>query len=601
MANTLTQWNRLEPRARKEDFSRTLRCEIRDPLWMLTRQWQMGELKGEDAGYPIRTRLQFQNTQLDKVQLGQHTPEKIPTDIPLETLVERQNFNILRDQSLSLQLYRKWKRMLSTAFGKTVTNKILKDYSAESSFAMNLPDFKAEKDSFETAGLMVNQELHEVVSIIADKSFHAGKLLIALQEGKKAKSFLSSPGLSTAQNQKLDEIGIQFTAWYQDKFQQVGQDEPKAWHPSHLEYQFSCAAPEPNNKNVQFKAEEYFHGRLDWFSMDVATTNTKKLGQDLNKDVIANGEEEVFPAEIDFSGMPHNRWWEFEDNAVNFASIQPNKTDTGKMLFTEFGLLYGNDWSILPLTLPAGSLIGIDYVETMDNFGQLIISEHYKKYSGNHAWGLFEMAKDTALHKVDNSQLELFIPPVAHNIMESEPIESINFIRDEMANMVWGIENQIPDGLGNGIDGNHFARQVKTYYELLATPDDGTVANKAKIQYKVATEVPENWIPFVAKKISTNPLNRSIQLQRASMPRIVNGLDNMRVLPQSHLLSAIPSPYYLFEEEITKSGIIVKTTWQRTRMPNGKVVIWLGRRKTNGRGEGSSALAYDQIRAKKNR
>jgi len=34
----ITLWNRLEGRARREDFDRSLRAEIRDPLWMLTRQ-----------------------------------------------------------------------------------------------------------------------------------------------------------------------------------------------------------------------------------------------------------------------------------------------------------------------------------------------------------------------------------------------------------------------------------------------------------------------------------------------------------------------------------------------------------------------------------
>ena len=30
---------------------RALRAEVRDPLWMLTRQWQMGEFQGDDAGF----------------------------------------------------------------------------------------------------------------------------------------------------------------------------------------------------------------------------------------------------------------------------------------------------------------------------------------------------------------------------------------------------------------------------------------------------------------------------------------------------------------------------------------------------------------------
>jgi hypothetical protein len=35
-------WNRLEGRPRSTDFERSLRAEVRDPLWFLTRQWQYG-------------------------------------------------------------------------------------------------------------------------------------------------------------------------------------------------------------------------------------------------------------------------------------------------------------------------------------------------------------------------------------------------------------------------------------------------------------------------------------------------------------------------------------------------------------------------------
>src|SRR5213075_3337130 len=65
----ITAYNRLEPRARTEDFSRSLRAEIRDPLWMLTRQWQMGEFEAEDTGSAIDARLLTSQTHVDRVAL----------------------------------------------------------------------------------------------------------------------------------------------------------------------------------------------------------------------------------------------------------------------------------------------------------------------------------------------------------------------------------------------------------------------------------------------------------------------------------------------------------------------------------------------------
>ena len=46
---TITLFNRLEGRPRTRTFDRALRAEVRDALWMLTRQWQLGELAAPRA------------------------------------------------------------------------------------------------------------------------------------------------------------------------------------------------------------------------------------------------------------------------------------------------------------------------------------------------------------------------------------------------------------------------------------------------------------------------------------------------------------------------------------------------------------------------
>ena len=180
-----------------------------------------------------------------------------------------------------------------------------------------------------------------------------------------------------------------------------------------------------------------------------------------------------------------------------------------------------------------------------------------------------------------------------------------------MANMVWGIETIIPDQLGNGMDGFDAATKYTNYLLGIATPTVSTllVENDAEIQYKVSNTIPENWIPFVPVKAGNTLTNREIKLQRAAMPRFIDGLNVTRVRPRTNLLqeggsnlgtpSELWSPYYIHEEEVPRSGTIVTRTWQRTRMENGKVITWLGRRKTNGRGEGASGLAFDYIEPKK--
>src|SRR5262245_47732381 len=87
----LTMWSRLEGQPRAANFDRALRAEVRDPLWMLTRQWQMGEFQGDDAGSPITAKAHVETTRLHKYQPGgaAGAVESFDESLPLESQVER--------------------------------------------------------------------------------------------------------------------------------------------------------------------------------------------------------------------------------------------------------------------------------------------------------------------------------------------------------------------------------------------------------------------------------------------------------------------------------------------------------------------------------
>ena len=82
-------WNRLEGRPRTHDFKRALAAEIRDPLFLLTKQWQMGEFQGDDAGSPITAKVDIQTTRLTKYKPAGHPAEPFADDVPLEAKVEQ--------------------------------------------------------------------------------------------------------------------------------------------------------------------------------------------------------------------------------------------------------------------------------------------------------------------------------------------------------------------------------------------------------------------------------------------------------------------------------------------------------------------------------
>src|SRR5262245_7415015 len=96
MFPSVTIWNRLEARPRIANFDRALRAEIADALWMLTKQWQMGEFRGSDAGSPVFAKLQVDTTRLTKYQPAGNAAELFEYEIPLEAKVERRPLPLIQ-------------------------------------------------------------------------------------------------------------------------------------------------------------------------------------------------------------------------------------------------------------------------------------------------------------------------------------------------------------------------------------------------------------------------------------------------------------------------------------------------------------------------
>ena len=80
----VTRWNRLEGRPRVHDFDRALQAEVRDALWMLAKQWQLGEFMGDDAGSPVLARICLGAAQFERFHPGTAPDEPFSLERPLE-------------------------------------------------------------------------------------------------------------------------------------------------------------------------------------------------------------------------------------------------------------------------------------------------------------------------------------------------------------------------------------------------------------------------------------------------------------------------------------------------------------------------------------
>ena len=220
-----------------------------------------------------------------------------------------------------------------------------------------------------------------------------------------------------------------------------------------------------------------------------------------------------------------------------FGDIKPDTTDIAKLLLIEFGLVYANDWFLIPVPVPMGSITEVKGLSVTNVFGERLWIEAAGRGLANdwQRWAMFGLGQSNKKAAVQADTSLLMLPTVP-KIQEGKPLEEVMLIRDEMANMVWGIETVVPLAHGKGKSGSETATETRQFFDKRAVPLGPLSENDAKIRYEVMNAVPENWIPFIPVKIPNDI--REIQLQRASMPRAIIGqLDAIqKVKPLTALL-----------------------------------------------------------------
>jgi hypothetical protein len=124
----------------------------------------------------------------------------------------------------------------------------------------------------------------------------------------------------------------------------------------------------------------------------------------------------------------------------------------------------------------------------------------------------------------------------------------------------------------------------------LAPPHDGAPAIP---QYRLATPVPDYWVPLLPVRISD--VTKEVRLARGAVldldgqPHVINA--HARILdvgdPAGRLL--------IREEEVPREGLIVRRSYQAARWYDGRLFVWAGNRASVGKGEASSGLAFDSL------
>lgn len=606
----LRVWNRLEPRARQPDFSRVLRAEVYDGLWMLARQWQFGEFHGEDTGSAIFARLAVRSAKIDGLRGAQGPFTPYQDSLPLETRIEHEPGP--DDLSCRLQLGRQWLRILNH-FGRAFNDgggtpaydpEAWRDLFLQR-FPIRAPEASGAtpSDVVAHARLDANPRQRQHLSAADGRLVDGLALLDALPTGSIVWSNLPASlrnGIDNAHRALLIEALLALKDFREANWSLPSAADSRSWQDAQLEYRAATRVPRPGGGRLELSAEEYHGGQIDWHSFD--------LGQEVidsespsDPDQISERVLTVIPTPAEFPGQPQARYWEFEDGAVDLGNLRADSTDLARILVTEFALVYGNNWFVIPCPQQVGTLAEIEGIVVEDVFGQRTLVESATRNAASD-WTRWEMFSLGAQSNAAAGSLgaHLLIPPAGPMIADAEPQESIRLLRDEMANTVWAIEVRVPDGLGRSHDGHDNARRFAAALQRAEPPivaDD--LLEGAELRYQLANSVPENWIPFLP--VHKPGENREIRLQRASMPRFLQGTVRP-VRPLTRILrpGLLPddqqdTPYFIHEEEVPRAGIRVDAGYRRTRWYDGTTFVWYARSKRSGRGEGNSGLKFDTL------
>ncbi|MEP7106536.1 MAG: hypothetical protein ABI760_01115 [Ferruginibacter sp.] len=596
MEESILMWNRLEGSLRNENqLESALRFEIRDALWMLTRQWQFGELDGEDAGTAAFANIRAEQSPITGVGPASRPVGEFDINkIPFEPAIEREKS--IPDIASRLEMGRHWERLLVKRLPAAKAKDIVTRFrnNTRFHFTTGLPDNADRAGLFQHAQQYSDEASMLLLgSVSGGRAFDGYLLMRELQSANTASVFLTEP------DEQVDAAGHEFIEWFERIYGQS--DTGNCWHPQHLEYQPQLSFVDAAGQAGVLRKEEYYGDGFEWHGFLPRPSWNKEQDSIDFGDSRKQITETVIPSGVRFRGMPSVRLWEMEDAQVDFGSIRATSTELSKMVFAEFGLVYGNDWLIAPIQFSCGSMCRIAGIVITDTFGkETLLGE----ISPDKSWSFFQTAES------ENRQRWLFLANGSEFIQESKAVEKVSFLRDEMANMVWGVEEITRDPYGGGRDGESLAKQTMALVNSLNPQNKASDEGKLSAEgwkYKAGTLMAENRIPFIpmamdpAQQISFN--KRKVILQRAAMPRVADDFAPIRIRPRTSLLgqpgrpeNEKPDPLFIFEEEIPRTGIVLSLVWKRTRWFNGQTHVWLSRKKTVGTGEIDANFRFDILK-----
>ena len=572
---SITTWTRLKPSPRDASLQKSLQAQVRDPLWLLARQWQVGEFLGEDTGSPVHATLgaEMQTVTTYRPGTQDSATVAIAPGVPIEVHVERETVALRLRGSVQHGLYfENLVRQGAVANPETV----IAAFRAAFPIPAAVPDpTYATPDAARFRALTAGR--------VTD-----GEALYASAQAVASGQTPATPLPAAAQNAGMPAVLQAFVAFRAALFSEPQQDS--AWDGQTLDYDFALGSP-ANGQDLLVNAPDFPGGQLDWHSFSLATAQPLPVFA-ANPATVTPVSFDFLPNHATFRGMPEARWWNFEDAVTDFGSLDVETVDLAKLLVMEFALVYGNDWFSVPVPVtvgvggrgPQGTLSRVTTLIVTDTFGvrTLIRPAESTQVVPGSTWSMYKLAGG------DTRSDFILMAPTLGVVSDAPALEQVNFLRDDMAAMAWAVESALQGDLDAPVDAYQIYLQ-----RLAANPPPGppvATSGGPPIYYTTEIPPPDNWIPMVPVQTPTGALYLRRGIIESGSPSI-NLQARAIILEPQH-------PFFVVDRAVPRSGVQVQRYFRFTRGADGSYYLWLARKAGVGAGSGWSGLRFDVVRDK---
>lgn len=511
---TAAKWTRLEPFGTVAPREGAL-ARLADPLWLVGRQWQLGELTAEDAGSPVTVRVTSVAHAVDRIRIGDR--EVSWRGEPIEAIVEREPH---REPDLRTRL----------RAGQLLLARL--HHSGFDAAAVLARDLFSASGTDPLVALSSTIDAAKVVAHLASDA--TGASLAAL--------------LSPTRREELAALVVDWYAWFRPQ-----RELPSAWDSQRCEYRFTASVP-LGDLAVELVASDYRGGQLDWEAFDASVVQLSTPAPPPTRRTAT-----LLAAAVTFPTMPVARFWELEDGTLDLAGIDADLDDVGTLLVTEFALAGSDDWIVLPVDVPNGSLVTLEEVTVRCTFGTQ--TTHARLLDPR--WRMFELTGDPRVAPY------LLAWPTQAGSLDGPALEEVCIGRDENANLAWAIEHILVDSLGRAR-----AKSIPAP-PVIAPPGDGD-----RTSFVLAHPPPERWFPLIDRE----------RLLRAATLLV----DRPIASPAGAILSDWPATR-ISSDEVPRAGVVITRAWQLATDVNGRRFTWITRRKLPGARDLTSRLRFDTL------